>query len=922
MAAKFYLGERFEHTHENQAFDQLCELVDKHWGSQGENVCLIGNVTCEGHELDALLIKENAITVIDFKNFGGELTFSENGPWYASGNEVKGGGKINPYKQIHANKFAVLNWFQRVLPDIAENSQLGHISGLVLFQQEIDFDDRSRPPRVKSWFNAGDFSSGFTWLVHLSSPGINLATRQQETIIAMLGVMEYQPVSLKITTSLAENTALKTSQKTVVWTSEQAKVIALFNQFLEQNEPRVLLISGMTSTGKKALLAGLIEDCARRNRTSECLAPNATIGAHLLTYTGKEFSSIYSHIYNMAEELEDKKIVYNPLRKKCEDDEQAVYFIAEAQLLSDNYFELDNKRFGSGKTFSDFLEFIDFKNNVKSKIVVVGDPYQLLVQGSLVDEEMYSNHGIELLVHEITEVIGEPKEDSKLQLAIELIQSLRAEKFNHLEVESRDSNLVVLSEEASDRRDAYANIFSDPLVNGQFIGFTHKRVGEVISWGRRSLLGRKGLLPEKGDILELRNKIRIWDEITGQDFYPGTYFKALSETSSQIIEEVELRGRQQPIKLVFREMSFMATQTNNTKVFNLLFLEDFLLAEKPELNIDSFVALNVLAEQEVRQDNEYKELGEQLKRAKSQSDQVHEGELKEKRKKRRRFVLAQSKYLNAAFFRFGYGNTCHHARGKKWDTVVVDASYEGTGRSNEEYFRWLYTAVTRANNTVYLDKFKSITPWANITIKSNRVQITPNIKSVWSFPYPKNQELSGSKMDRQLPEGFDNPQLELINLWLYCSKKLAEIGCIIQSVKQHQYQERYTVTNAQGQEHVLVIHYNGTFDVTNIRAEQAGNAEALLIINHLKGQIKFASDKANEVLNMIAEQLVGAGLVVEGGKEADWLLMLNLVDSENQKASIKTYYNKNSFVSTLEIEKATGNDVIDKIYKAFGLSRE
>jgi exodeoxyribonuclease-5 len=49
--------------------------------------------------------------------------------------------------------------------------------------------------------------------------------------------------------------------------------------------------------------------------------------------------------------------------------------------------------------------------------------------------------------------------------------------------------------------------------------------------------------------------------------------------------------------------------------------------------------------------------------------------------------------------------TCHKAQGGQWDTVFVDQGYVTEDMIGREYYRWLYTAVTRATRKLYLVNF-------------------------------------------------------------------------------------------------------------------------------------------------------------------------------------------------------------------------
>ncbi len=68
-----------------------------------------------------------------------------------------------------------------------------------------------------------------------------------------------------------------------------------------------------------------------------------------------------------------------------------------------------------------------------------------------------------------------------------------------------------------------------------------------------------------------------------------------------------------------------------------------------------------------------------------------------------------SPYYNALQIRYAYCATCHKAQGGQWKHVYLDTS--GIGEDEErmadpaerqEYLRWLYTAVTRATEKIYL----------------------------------------------------------------------------------------------------------------------------------------------------------------------------------------------------------------------------
>lgn len=61
-------------------------------------------------------------------------------------------------------------------------------------------------------------------------------------------------------------------------------------------------------------------------------------------------------------------------------------------------------------------------------------------------------------------------------------------------------------------------------------------------------------------------------------------------------------------------------------------------------------------------------------------------------------------FFNALQVKFAYALTCHKAQGGQWKRVFVEKPYLPDGPSLD-YFRWLYTAVTRASEQLFLIGF-------------------------------------------------------------------------------------------------------------------------------------------------------------------------------------------------------------------------
>ena len=67
--------------------------------------------------------------------------------------------------------------------------------------------------------------------------------------------------------------------------------------------------------------------------------------------------------------------------------------------------------------------------------------------------------------------------------------------------------------------------------------------------------------------------------------------------------------------------------------------------------------------------------------------------------------IKEDPFFNALQVKFAYAVTCHKAQGGQWPCVFVEQGYLTDDMMNTEYLRWLYTAMTRASEKLYLVNF-------------------------------------------------------------------------------------------------------------------------------------------------------------------------------------------------------------------------
>lgn len=434
MGFKAFRGNTFNHSHENQAFNELYDMLSAEWEARDEQLYLFGNFFVAGKEFDALIIKRNAFIIIDFKNFGGELVFSENGPWYCDDIVVKGGNSRNPFLQLRNNKFALLDYVKNGHIQLLSKPNLGHIAGLVMFSQPIKLDQTQIPQQIKSWFHVSDLTKAIRTIDSIASNDIDLSLQELDLIAETFAAQEYFPDGKAITkTFLAAN--LDSRENKITPTSLQKAVLEKTEHWLA-SDGCTFVLKGMSSTGKKTLLKEYLKSWEDKNRSVLLIAPNARLANKYTAYGLGEFNSIYQVLYSNKSDGIVKKsngveLARHPIVLTNEKIKNKILVIVEAHMISNSYHDMDTALFGSGHMVNDLLSAFD---NEPPKLLILGDPYQLS-RGDL-DQSLLSGQAIrdkELAIEEVfldQQIESEPRELHEFQF--EIAQQMQLKQFNQL----------------------------------------------------------------------------------------------------------------------------------------------------------------------------------------------------------------------------------------------------------------------------------------------------------------------------------------------------------------------------------------------------------------------------------------------------------------------------------------------------------
>lgn len=192
MSFQPFLLAPFAHASEVLSFKALVTALREECDQMSEPHYLIGNVSLEGDEIDAIFLKPGAISIIEMKNYGGRIHFSENGDWYADDVVVKGTNGGNPFRQVRRYKFTLLDYLKRRENKILKSTKpvtWHHIQGMVLFGQNIHFDEHL-PHNIRLWFQICDHQQVAKNLCSRYSAEIHLEPLELEGVLRCLELNE------------------------------------------------------------------------------------------------------------------------------------------------------------------------------------------------------------------------------------------------------------------------------------------------------------------------------------------------------------------------------------------------------------------------------------------------------------------------------------------------------------------------------------------------------------------------------------------------------------------------------------------------------------------------------------------------------------------------------------------------------------
>lgn len=463
-----------------------------------------------------------------------------------------------------------------------------------------------------------------------------------------------------------------------------------------QHGRRCFIIKGAAGTGKTTLIRSLVPALRAQGLHPALMAPTGRAAMVLGKRTGCESRTIHSHIYNFAdepiknEEGNALKFIFPLKHGYGHDVEDTAFIVDEASMVGLSKHDNDRELFqyGSGSLLHDLIDYVGLNvPNTTNILIFVGDPYQLppvlencTTPPALDENKIQELTGHEPYIVELTEVYRQAEGSGILAEATKLRDCLKQREFNYCRFIAHDDLTIENAEHFLDSLRPEID-----LDNKIVIAHTNNRVKELNDLVR-SRLHYSARYPMVGErLLVIRNARSVTRDGKINQFYNGEFVKV--ERDYEV--EHHLDGFYTP------------KDGHKSYHFNFVWRKmDISWIYAPEHGVCRSVWVNIspIVTKEWEEDEPYAPIALYNGVKKAIEDKLRkEGLLTNAALKD---ALEYSVLLNAPIVKFGYAVTGHKAQGGEWKHAWVDYTF-GPAVHSEFFFRWAYTATTRAKQHLH-----------------------------------------------------------------------------------------------------------------------------------------------------------------------------------------------------------------------------
>jgi len=447
-------------------------------------------------------------------------------------------------------------------------------------------------------------------------------------------------------------------------TCGQKDLFSKLGQFLTGNadERFLMMVSGYAGTGKTSAIAACISVLKTLGMKYVLLAPTGRSAKVLAGFTGEKASTIHRHIYRMKSQS-DPMGAFSLNFNKAKD---TVYFVDEVSLISTG--DGSDSIFGSGNLLDDLLEFV--RQSSSNRLVLIGDPAQLPPVGldvsPALDLDYMKRYCPKIDTVILRDVVRQAEGSGILVNATSLRQQITDGDIDppFFDVSSfTDIAAVTGATLIEDLQDAVSRYGNEEVV---VLCRSNQRANRYNLGIRSQVLFLEEKLCRGDRLMVVKNCYKFGGGDENFDFI----------ANGDMAKLVSISNYQERYGLHFADATLAFPDYNDCEVDAKVIL-DTLDSKTAALDRDAQTALfeGVLAD--------------------------YEGITP---KKKRFQCVREDPYYNALQIKYSSAITGHKSQGGQWRCVFIDNILWKDEITIDDK-KWLYTALTRAQEMVYLVNF-------------------------------------------------------------------------------------------------------------------------------------------------------------------------------------------------------------------------
>ena len=440
---------------------------------------------------------------------------------------------------------------------------------------------------------------------------------------------------------------------------QQLGVVAALSRFCSPLMPSesVFLLMGYAGTGKTSLTSALVKTLREIRRPVVLMAPTGRAAKVFSKMSGYKAFTIHRKIYKSDENgVWSSDVAYNPLRN-------GIFIVDESSMIGDNSGS-DN----GVNLLDDLMQYVYSGDGCK--MIFLGDSAQLPPVGykesPALNVTKLKSYGMRVSRAMLTEVVRQKKNSGILYNATWMRKSMLLENIPEMRfrIKGFDDVKIVEGNELQDAiESSYANV---GIENSIVVTRSNRRSVLYNQAIREKILGREEELTKGERLLVVKNNY-VWSVgVKGLDFIANGDLGVVES-----IYDIESRYgfRFANVRLSFPDLE---------KELDCKILLDTLTGDGPNLSQED---INRLYEGVL---NDHDMFGPEV----PMSYRIR--------------VAKSNPYLNALQVKYGYAVTCHKSQGGQWKEVYIDMGRTEDELTNKEFYRWMYTATTRATDKLCL----------------------------------------------------------------------------------------------------------------------------------------------------------------------------------------------------------------------------